>query len=87
MRFIIVLCCFLLVVAYADADPIEEPMKAMLLYAPEGDVKSEYGESIQLESGLGCVLCQCMEICLAHGFRPPFAAQCINANTCRCNQY
>lgn len=85
MRFIIALC-FSLVVAYAEAGPIDEPMTGMFLYATEGDVKSADGESVQLESELNCTIGLCIDLCLAYGFRPPFTAQCINPTTCRCTQ-
>lgn len=86
MRFIITLC-LLLVVAYADAGPIDEPVKGMLFYTAEGYASNGDGETIELEAKLSCTIGLCIDLCLAYGFRPPFTAQCINPTTCRCMQH
>lgn len=86
MRFIIALC-LLLVIAYAYAGPIDEPLNGLFFYAAEGDAKNADGETIELEAKLSCTIGLCIDLCLAYGFRPPFTAQCINPTTCRCIQH
>lgn len=83
MRFIIA-SCFLLIITYASAGPIDKPVKEM--YAAEGDANNEDGKLVKLELGLGCTILLCRDLCMLRGFHVPFTYECISQDNCLCIQ-
>lgn len=75
------------VIAITNAQTFEEPDEGKFLYHGTED---QTENSLKFAIGVGadqcCTNSLCEKICLANGFRPPFAYRCVGCDYCECMQ-
>lgn len=76
------------VIAFTNAVIIEQPAdeEKFLYQGPEGRSENSIKFAIRDDLDQCCTPALCQNICLANGFKPPFAYRCVGCDYCECMQ-